>query len=1332
MDSVVFPSFSCKGESNDVYEEWKRWKRAFELYTTAHKIDDAAQKKAYLLHLGGMELQDVYYALEKEEDTKPDLNAEGAEVKSVYEKCVEILENKFKVKKNTAYETYLFRTLRQTPDETVDLYVNRLRQQAKKCAFNNEDNQIRDQLLEKTCLENLRLRIFEAGDEHFTLPKMIETGRSLEIGKVQKEEKLVMVTQTIRSSNPKYQAKKNSDRVCFNCGNAGHFAKDSICPAVDKTCLACGKKGHFRKMCRSRNSNKFVKQIEKDQLDTDSKSNSKRGTCKNQSCESDDSFSFCVNDGERCCKINLLAGGVELRVLIDSGANCNVIDEHTFKNMCQKGFAHSSVPFSTTIGTYGSDRKLGVTKKITTEIQIGNKRQEADFLVIDGRAISVLGYQTSLNLGVLKIGLNINSLNYAHQIIGKLKDTQINLRLNQNVTPVVQALRRIPITLQELVGQKIDSLIANDIIEPVEHSDWISPLVVVAKRDTSTKQADQIRLCVDMREANKAIIRENHPLPTFDEISPQLQQSRYFSKLDLNSAFHQLELAPSSRNITTFICHKGLFRFKRLMFGISGASEIFQKILERVLVSCEGCVNFIDDILVFGRTKEEHDKRLQQVLSVLRWHGFTLHRDKCTFSVEEIDFLGNQLSAKGIKPNQCKVEAVRNFRHPENLEEVRSFLGLINYVGKFIPGLADRTVHLRSLLRKNQKFKWLPEHTEEFKSLKNILCANTSLGYFNRHDKTQVIADASPYALGAVLVQSDRRGPRVICYASKSLSDTEKKYHQTEKEALALVWAVERFSSYLHGKKFDLITDHKPLQFLFSSRSKPCLRVERWVLRLQSFEFSVIYKAGKDNIADTLSRLTVHKEFQSFDQTDKHVFAIVQYSKPNAFKLSEIVEETQKDEELMQVVDSLKSGQWKFKCPYSFCKFELCEVNGLLLRGQRIVIPSSLRRRTLELAHEGHPGIVSIKRRLREKVWWPHIDKDAEKIVRTCSGCQFVQPVGRPEPMKRHVLPENAWEEISIDMMGPLPSGHHLIVVVDYFSRYVEVKPSKIITAAVIIRFLKVLFARWGIPNAIRSDNAAQFTGGDFKAFCDEMGIKIEHSPPYWPQANGEVERQNRSILKRLKIAQLSGQNWEDALIDYLCMYRSTPHSTTGISPAELLLGRKIKTKLPGIATVSEKPMEEIRDMDAINKFKGKQYADYTRKSQHRELTVGDTVLIKNTTPKNKLSSNFLPEKFQVVDRSDHSVTVKNARGEYVRNPSQVKKFVENEEPPFFGFDECEIREPTMPRNVYESDDSGHANPQPEVDSNSNRPHRSTRMPAYLVDYELNQISALIKQNEKL
>lgn len=424
----------------------------------------------------------------------------------------------------------------------------------------------------------------------------------------------------------------------------------------------------------------------------------------------------------------------------------------------------------------------------------------------------------------------------------------------------------------------------------------------------------------------------------------------------MKEAFYQLELDEESRPLTTFITQKGLYRYKRLMFGFSCAPEQFQKTFEQILAPHPQCLNFLDDIIVFTETEGQHDTALRAVLDTLKRHGVLLNEAKSVYKVTQIEFLGHVFDSTGVRPIESRVEAIQSFRAPQSKEELRSFLGLVNYVGSFIPDLGSKTHYLRTI-GKEARFQWTEAAQEAFDGPKAAVGNIETLAPFDPSLKTRVVADASPYALGAVLLQFKGERPLPIAYASKGLTDTEKRYSQTEKEALGLVWSVEKFRNYLLGISFELETDHKPLEAIFSVRSKPCLRIERWVLRLQAFSYRVVYRKGSSNIADPLSRLASISSEEPFDpESVVYIKSVVECA---ALDFSEIEAVTQNDEEMMALKEAILTDSGWFHDtlkPYRAFRSEFGTVGDLILRGSRIVVPKSLRNRFLQLGHEGHPG----------------------------------------------------------------------------------------------------------------------------------------------------------------------------------------------------------------------------------------------------------------------------------------------------------------------------------------------------------------------------------------
>ncbi|XP_055623065.1 uncharacterized protein K02A2.6-like [Toxorhynchites rutilus septentrionalis] len=494
-----------------------------------------------------------------------------------------------------------------------------------------------------------------------------------------------------------------------------------------------------------------------------------------------------------------------------------------------------------------------------------------------------------------------------------------------------------------------------------------------------------------------------------------------------------------------------------------------------------------------------------------------------------------------------------------------------------------------------------------------------------------------------------------------------------------------------------------------------------------SLRLSTIHIPGNKNLADVLSRLTTLPDVP-FDSNEELVIKSIALCSATtaALKWDDIVRESQKDVEIQQVLKCLENGK-SHDLPLQFriVANELCRCEDILLRTDRIVIPQSLREKVLQIAHEGHIGIRMMKMHLRSSVWWPKMDAAVESFVKRCRGCILVAAPEPPEPMVRKEMPNGAWQEIAIDFLGPLPDGQTLLVVVDYYSRYIEVCEMNYTTSKETINQLSTIFSRYGVPLTLRADNGPQFNANceEFQAFCDDLGVQLINTIPYWPQQNGEVERQNRSILKRLKIAQQLGQDWRKVLSQFLLSYHATTYPTTGRAPSELMFGRRIRTKLPEVPTIT-RINEEHRDHDKLQKEKGKEYTDAKRKARFSEITVGDRVIVKRMRKENKLSTNYEPEEFEVTRKAGADVTIKSLTNgkEYRRNVAHLKKLLDDiDKPANAGDSEPEKTTGTIPTNSCDIESSTRTTltrmqPQPEQDSNIME-KRNRVVPSKFKDY---------------
>lgn len=989
-----------------------------------------------------------------------------------------------------------------------------------------------------------------------------------------------------------------------------------------------------------------------------------------------DLYAFSVLHNNHPETVCLNVGGVCISAVIDSGASTNILDQQTWEMLKKKNVKCTSQKAKgRKLFAYGHNKPLSVLGTFQADVTVAGhaqNKQKCEFVVISEKAVTLLGKESAEKLNVLRVGLpsdvhacsvtekpeNKTEYSDLYKGLGKLKSKQITLHVKTDVKPVIQKARRIPFSLRPKIEKKIAELEKLDIIERADGpTSFVSPIVVVPKAN------GDIRLCVDMRQANEAVERERFPIPTIEETLLEMSGSKVFTKLDLNMGFHQLELDEASRPITTFATHAGLYRYKRLMFGVTSAPEIYQYTIQQVLQDCPGSKNMTDDIIIHADSVQEHDRRLEKVLTTLKENGLTLNKDKCVYRMTELQFMGFLLSEKGIGPSSAKVEAVKNAETPKSASEVRSFLGLVNFNARFIPKLATKSEPLRKLTRKDHTFAWGQEQEMAFTTLKNDLAKATELAYFDPKAPTRIVADASPVGLGAVLIQTQNGVDKPIYYASRSLSDVERRYSQTEKEALALVWSCERFHQYIFGMEFLLETDHKPLEFIYSKRSKPSLRIERWVLRLQSYHFKVKYRPGSQNIADPLSRLVKQNEQSKThkDEIEDYIYFVTKESVPNALTPREIEEVAAGDSEMTQLRECIRTDKWE-NCPsqaYKIVKDELTCLGKLVLRGSRIVIPEKFRDKVIDIGHEGHQGIVKTKERLRTKVWWPGIDKDTERRVKSCHACQVVSQPSRPEPVTRKKFPDGPWEDIAIDILGPLPSGESILVTVDYYSRYFEATILKATQTKQIVMALENLFTTHGLPISVTTDNGPQFVSDEFSQFLREQGVEQHFTTPLWPQANGEVERQNRTIMKAIRAAQTENKDWKGELNTFLLAYRSTPHQVTGVSPAELLFGRKLRTKLPEIRKETKAELNEaIRDRESLKKELGKQYTDSHRHAKESNTKVGDEVLLQQRR-RDKFSTHFEPDPYKIVEKTGSQVTVQSNTGvQYKRNVSHTRPYI--------------------------------------------------------------------------
>ncbi len=769
-------------------------------------------------------------------------------------------------------------------------------------------------------------------------------------------------------------------------------------------------------------------------------------------------------------------------------------------------------------------------------------------------------------------------------------------------------------------------------------------MVVVPKKDGGS------RLCVDYRGLNAKTHLDAYPMPQIQDILESLHGVNVFSTLDLKSGYWQVEMEKDSIQKTAFVTSAGLFEFLRLPFGLKNAAASFQRLMEHVLRELKGkcCLVYIDDVVVFSQSEEEHLHHLSQVFHCFHDAGLTLNLKKCNLIQKSLTFLGHIVSGDGIKTDPSKVAAVKSFPVPQSIKEVQRFLGLAGWYHRFIPNFSEKAAPLHALKRKNSTWSWTEQCQYSFDTIKQDLTQAPVLIPPDFDKPFKVQTDASELGLGAVLTQESEGEEHVIAYASRLLRGPEKAYSVSEKECLAVVWAVEKWRPYLEGQPFEVITDHAALTWVFQ-HPKPSSRLTRWTIRLQEFHFTVKYRKGQCNVVpDVLSR--IQENLISPD-----IIAVVKATKTAVLPtdipvdLTHIAASQQTDAELQELISKAQS-----RTIHDISRVHYVLQNGFLFRsvpdgqkGQKwqLVIPARYREEFLRYAHDnplsGHLGRLKTLLRLLEVVYWPSLRTDVWKHCKECPTCQKYKP--SLSKLSGHLQSTPVVEPghmLGIDLMGPFPrstkQNEHLLVIVDYCSKWVELFPLRAARAPQIARILiEEIFTRWGTPAYLVSDRGAQFTSNLISLVCKQWGVIQKLTTAYHPQTN-LTERVNRNL--KTMIASFVGDHhrlWDRWLPEFRFAINTAWHESTGYTPAEVALGRKLKGPLERALHRPPDPNNPAypildRQQNLISQVKKnveraqdkqKRYYDLHRKQAH--FQVGDVVWVR-THPQSRADEGFM------------------------------------------------------------------------------------------------------------
>ena len=711
---------------------------------------------------------------------------------------------------NETYERFIFNKQDQKEDECIEDYINCLRQLIKTCNFTQDmsDSLLRDRIVLGIRSHTTRQDLIQ--DSQLTLQTCIEKCRSAEATSEQMkamedgqaQANAVKDRRKRGDKTDRNEKEENRDRKCKFCGRT-HPMKKEKCPAWGETCNECGKKNHFQKMCRQREGKTKFK--------------SKKAVHALHDSESDsDEYLLSVGreKDDKIINAKMQIGGKKIICQVDSGASVNVISaKHVEKRPLEDS--------KTTLNVYkgGTIRPLG---KTTLEVRNPktDETRKAEFVVVKEDLMTLLGKKTSEkmklitvhydNFSIAKIDTSTDPLKAYADVFAEEQGSLegiAHLETDPTVIPVISPSAKIPLAMKDRVKSELDRLTEADVITKIEEpTSWCSRMLV------ATKKSGKLRICIDPRPLNKALKRERYPIPTMDDILPQLAKSKFFSKLDLSNAYWHVKLDEESSKLTTFQTPYGRYRWKRLPFGTSVSSEIFQKRLDQALEGLQGVIGVSDDIIVHGQTEEEHDLNLKNLLDLCRRVGLRLNREKAEIKKNEISFLGHLITSNGLKIDPEKLEAIKKMPKPEDVEGVRRFCGFVNYLAKFLPKLSDVLEPIRQLTRDDIQWMWTATHDQAFAKVQQLVTEAPVLTFYDPSKDLLIQCDASQSGLGAVLLQNvesitpaGRPGSRAVCKQCRAADRA--RAQEPEQEGLGLHANSSRstsMSSSDHGAGWNL------------------------------------------------------------------------------------------------------------------------------------------------------------------------------------------------------------------------------------------------------------------------------------------------------------------------------------------------------------------------------------------------------------------------------------------------------------------------------------------------------------------------------------------------
>lgn len=1117
--------------------------------------------------------------------------------------------------RNPIVEHYKFNNRQQKEGESINDFAVDLQSLSETCNFNAFlDTALRDRFV--VGLNNVEIKKeLLSLDGNSTFCQVVDKAKKEEL--IRRESKLMTnESPSVNRVESRVQAKPNDQK---HESRSWRYRSRSRSNSADRiTCYKCGRKGHIAAFCNESREERRTTQHprgrarQRDRNFANAVSDDFENLSLSEDHSDDDSNLLNAVLGNsvgsiKTALVELQVDSTRLKMEVDTGSCVTVCDYETYGQY----FAHLKIVSNALPLSVVSGERLNVFGSVNVRVKakagefvlplviIRSSKRFTPLLGRDWLEKLIPSWRGQLKINSVKTSSDLDEFRvkvvremklkypsvFDNDLTKPIRGFEVDIKMGHNARPFVHKPYTVPFNLRERVEVQLEQLEKAGIIEKIEYAEWASPMVVVAKANKD------LRICFDGSVTINPFIETHHyPLPVIDELLTNKSKAKWFCVLDLKGAYQQLIVNDKTRKLLAMNTIKGLYAYKRLPFGVKPAASIFQSVIDKILEGLRQAQAYIDDILIWGKSLRDLYARILEVLARLAEFNVKLNLGKCQWFVDKVTYLGHIVSAEGIAPNNEKVRAIVNAPVPQNVSQLKALLGMVQYYSKFLPKLNVTFAPLYRLLAKDAVWSWDVKCQASFEACKKALSSANLLAHYDPSLPMVITCDASNEGIAGVLSHRINGEERPVMYVSRSLKPAEKNYPILHREALAIVFTLEKLYKYIFGHHVEVFTDHKPLEGIFrSKRGAPSViasRLQRYVWRLSHFDYSVTYKKGVENgNADCLSRLPIDAELSDEDKNEMggSIHTLVPENE-KFLSMNEIKLATDVDVILSKVREYVNNGwscdQDKKLLRAYYANRQLLDVTaGVLTFDNRVVIPRSLQSSVLALLHANHAGIVIMKRLARRKFFWEGLNQDIERKVNECESCQVLR---KDKPDKLYgTWPETTFpfERIHLDFFHF--QGNTFLILVDAFSRWMEIKRMNGTNAQMLWRTLLPIFQVFGFPKEVVTDNGPPFGSQELQSFCESHHIKLTHTPPYHPASNGLVERAvqtAKSVLRKFLYDNDTQFQIDRSLNQFLFNYRNSPHTEDKIIPVTRIFNYTPRTAL---SILSKEP--EIINRVAFN-----------------------------------------------------------------------------------------------------------------------------------------------------